>query len=105
MWIGLWDDNALLEAAFFTDFRLPDGFDGLPHSEVWDSLSYGRLNDLLTKEQFQEMQKLHNVIMATNQSLTEVYLGAVSKEELDCVRSKLDVLLKIKVSRPNLNFQ
>lgn len=96
--IGLWDENALLEAVDFTEFRLPSAFEDLPHSEVWDSLSYGRLGDLLSKDQFQEIHKQHDIIMATNHSRTEVYLGAMNKKELDLVRAKLDVLLNIKVN-------
>lgn len=103
--IGLWDENALLEVADFTQFRIPSVFQDFPHSGVWDSLCYGRLSDLLSQEQFQEMQDQHNVIMATNHSMTEVYLGAVSKEELDRVRAKLDVLFMSKVSTPNMNFR
>ncbi|OIW35511.1 hypothetical protein CONLIGDRAFT_676423 [Coniochaeta ligniaria NRRL 30616] len=94
--IGLWDHEARLEAMSFTEFRLPDAFDALPHRHVWDSLNHFRLSDLLTYGRFQELQKLHNVILGRNLALTEVYIGAESEDELDRVRSKLDVLLKIK---------
>lgn len=106
VWIGLWDEAALLEAAFFTEFRLPDGFRGLPYAEVWDSMSYGSLRDLMTRDQFQEMQKLHGKVrVAANHSLTEVYLSSFAKQELDGVKAKLDVLLRIKVPTLSMDFK
>ncbi|KAH8910532.1 hypothetical protein BR93DRAFT_923233 [Coniochaeta sp. PMI_546] len=95
-WIGLWDEKALMEARDFTQFRFPDAFNGLPHRDIWDALKYRRISDIMNKDQFRELQMLHNVVLGHNWSLTEVYIGAESKDELDRVRAKLDVLLKIK---------
>lgn len=95
--MGSWDDEARLEAIDFTEFRFPDAFDDLPHRHVWDVLNNIRLNDILTNDQFQELNKSHNVTLGHNRSLTEVYIGAEAKDELDNVKTKLDSLHKIKV--------
>jgi hypothetical protein len=52
----------------------------------------------MTRRQFQELQKQRDFIMATNLSLTEVYIGAMSQEEVELAISKLDTLSKLKVS-------
>jgi len=93
-WIGSWNQEALLEVADFKEFRLPEAFHGLPHQDVY---SLRRLNEVMTKAQFEDMQKKHNVILGYNLSLTDVYIGAESSEEVAAVRQKLDVLLNLKV--------
>jgi hypothetical protein len=95
--IGIWDENARRTSTNFTEHRLPEDFEALPYTEVWELASYGSIKDILTREQFEDMRTLHNVKMATNHSLSEIYLGAATKGELDRVIAKLDVLAKVAV--------
>lgn len=102
-WIGLLpaEGRSQIPDRAYLEFRLPSIFKLFPVANVWRGLASRPqglgLSDIITKEQFDELQLQSNVTLAHNPTGTEVYIGAQSQEDLVRVTVKLDNLLDSKV--------